>query len=565
MTPADFRKIFEAHNNYWDTQRHEMRRLRNAYATRYWHKSIQPEQVTVEVSRAYEYIEGYVSSLFSRNPSVVVKADLRGRGTPAKVQSLCNEFLTRCRAQLEDATRLALIYPCSFLKLSYSESSDPFRRVDTTAVAPWDVLVDLDGNSWETQKFVAHRYYITQDEAKARYGNKRFATKNIVRYLDQGTEANDRNMFKNYNAAKDESTSEIFQFVEIVELYDLTNNRFFIWSPDWKAGDRWLKDGVEVVVGEGEDQHTEKFNDIPFQNANGLPLVPIIPLYYSRMPDLPLRGYSALRRVYDQIQETNIIRTYQAMMVRRAARQWVIVKGIFSDESLSKIAQGNDGEFVEVDLNPGEQLAGSIMAIPHHPVPAELQSYIQQVGDDLSRGSVMAPFTRGEATKATATEITALAAYTSTEVGRLARERDAAIEQMAEVYTSMMRTFLGEDADIILLNGQPETIQETDLDGNFGYFAQDSGATPISDALQKQEFLATVPLLQQLGVAPEQILKELVRLYDLPESLLPEAVQSTDAERPQPSAVGVGGQPTAPPEATIMRSASPENIRSVLP
>jgi hypothetical protein len=283
------------------------------------------------------------------------------------------------------------------------------------------------------------------------------------------------------------------------------------------------------------------------------------------MPDMPLRGYSALRRVYDQVQETNIIRTYQASMVRRAARQWVIEKGVFSDESLSKIAQGQDGEFIEVDLSQGQQLHGSIMAVPHSPVPTELQSYIAQVGDDLQRGSVMAPFTRGEATKATATEITALAAYTSTEVGRLARERDAAIEKIAELYASMMRVFLGEETDIILLNGRPELIRSSDLYGNFGYYAQDSGATPISEAVQKQEFMMAIPLLQQLGVAPQQILKELIRLYDLPESLLPEAITSTDAEKPQPTVSGLESMQQPPEEAVMSLPPNPTNIRSVLP
>jgi hypothetical protein len=187
------------------------------------------------------------------------------------------------------------------------------------------------------------------------------------------------------------------------------------------------------------------------------------------------------------------------------------------------------------------------------------------VGDDLQRGSVMAPFTRGEATKATATEVTALAAYTSTEVGRLARERDNAIEKMAELYISMMRVFLGEDSDIVLLNGKPEVISANDLQGNFGYYAQDSGSTPISEAIQKQEFMQTVPLLQQLGVPPQQILKELIRVYDLPESLLPEALTSTDAEKPQPSQMGMTAEQLPPAEAVLGLPPNPKNIRQVLP
>ena len=564
MDIKQFRELYDTHNAYWDAERREMRQLRNAYSNRYWDKAIQPDQVLIEVPRAYEYIEGYVASLFARNPAVVVKADLRGAGTPSKVQAICNEFLNHVRTQLEDATRLALIYPCSYLKLSFNTNSDVFRRVSASAVAPWDCIVDLDASSWADQSYCAHRYYITEDEARERFGNRRFSKHNIVRYLDQQQE--ESTLFASYQNKVMEDERSVFSYIEIVELYNLADNRFYIWSPDYSDGNRWLQDGVEIITADEEgNEEKEKYRDIPFTDGSGQPIAPIVPLYYSRMPDLPMRGYSALRRVYDQIQETNIIRSYQAAMVRRAARQWVIEKGVFSDESLSKIAQGQDGEFIECELSQGQQLQGSIMAVPHSPVPAELQNYIIQVGDDLQRGSVMAPFTRGEATKATATEVTALAAYTSTEVGRLARERDNAIEKMAELYISMMRVFLGEDSDIVLLNGKPEVISANDLQGNFGYYAQDSGSTPISEAIQKQEFMQTVPLLQQLGVPPQQILKELIRVYDLPESLLPEALTSTDAEKPQPSQMGMTAEQLPPAEAVLGLPPNPKNIRQVLP
>ena len=185
-----------------------------------------------------------------------------------------------------------------------------------------------------------------------------------------------------------------------------------------------------------------------------------------------MRGSSALLRVYDQVQETNIIRTYQANMVHRSARQWIVEQGVFDADSMSKLAQGVDGEYIEVELSNGQSLAGSIIPVPHSPVPNDLTSYIMQVNEDFQRGSVMAPFTRGEATKATATEVTALAAYSSSEIGRLARERDSMIEMMSAVYVSMMQVFLTEDADVIVIDGKVQVLKAADLDGDFGIYAQ---------------------------------------------------------------------------------------------
>ena len=564
MNVKKFQDLYKSHTAYWDERRSEMRRLRNAYANRYWDKDHDPAQVLIEVPRAYEYVEGFLASLFARNPAIVAKADIRGRGIPSKVQSLANEFLKVTRTQIEDACRLAIIYPNSFIKLSPTDSEDPFKRVTVSCIAPWDCIVDLDASDWDSQTYCAHRYYLTVEHAKKRYGNRRFSMKPLKRYLDTIDDSNEHSIYRSFNEEA-EPQKNVYNYVEIVEVYDIENNKFYIWSPDYSEGNRWLKDGIDIEVGDEDNVQVEKFNEIPFQTTNESPVIPIVPMYFSRMPDLPLRGYSSLRRVYDQIVETNTIRTYQAAMIRRAARQWIVEKGVFDDIALSKISQGNDGEFIEVQLTQGQTLQGSILAIPHTPVPLELERYFAQVQDDLSRGTVMAPFTRGEATKATATENLLLAAYTSSEIGRLARERDGVIERMAQVYIAMQRTFLGDDKDIILLNGQPETIGFDDLNGDFGYYAQDSGSTPVSEAVKKQEFLMTVPLLQQLGVAPEAILSEIVRLFDLPENILPQNVATSDAEQPQPSPSGVDSPQIDAKMQAATASPQPQQVPSVLP
>ena len=431
---AELRAIYEEHKRHWSDQRPELRRLRAAYMCRYWDKANSPEQILIETSRAYEFVEGYVASLFARSPAVVVKGDIRGNGSPDKVQTIVNTYLSGIRNQLEDATRLALIYPCAFMKLVPNEHPDPFKRITVSAVAPWDIIVDTDATSWEDQKFVAHRYFLTKADAKKKYGNKKFATHSLLKFLDQGTELEEKG-YRESNTNDD----MVFEYVEIVEFYDLENDHLMIWSPDYKNGDALVYNGIKIPEGEEGEITEKKYDAIPFKDSSGAPMAPIVPLYYSRQPDMPLRGYSALRRVYDQVQEHNIIRSYQASMVRRSARQWIVESGVFDAEAMAKLAQGVDGEFVEVELDPGQQLAGSIHAVPHTPVPPELETYVMHVQNDFERGSVLAPFTRGESTRATATEITALAAYSSSEVGRLARERDSTIENVAKVYISMMK------------------------------------------------------------------------------------------------------------------------------
>ena len=553
------RACYAAHEKYWVDRRPEMRRLRSAYLNRYWDKKESPDQVLIETSRAYEFIEGYVASLFARSPAVVIKGDIRGLGNPNKAKALANGFLSHIRQQLEDATRLALIYPASFLKLMPNENRDPFKRVTVAAVAPWNVIVDTDAHTWDAQKLVGHRYYLTLKEARSRFGNKKYSAHPLVRFLDQGID--DERGYSGRTRPGEDEIDPVFQYVEIVEWYDIEDNRFVVWSPDYKNGTRLLYDGLRLPAIEDAEVKERKYDAIPFVDAAGNPLAPIIPLYYSRIPDMPMRGYSALRRVYDQVQETNIIRSYQASMVRRAARQWVVESGVFDAEAMSKLAQGVDGEFIEVELSPGQALAGSILPVPHAPVPAELQSYIMQVMDDFQRGSVLAPFTRGESTRATATEITALAAYSSSEVGRLARERDSAIERCARVYIAMMTVYLDEDSQAIIIDGMPEMVSARDLDGDFTYYAQDMGATPVSEAVKKQEFFGALPTLIELGVPPDQILAELVRFLDLPQDFL-SSVQGASSSPTQSSATTL---PESSPTGVGPGGPSPEDVVRYLP
>jgi len=554
MKPITVQTYYDDHNKYWDHHRVELRQLRNAYMTRYWDKQSAPEQIVIETSRAYEFVEGYIASLFARSPSVVVKGDVRGQGDPQIVQTLCNNFLDNIRTQLEDASRLGLIYPASFLKLIPNDHPDPFQRVSICSIAPWDVIVDTDAPSWKDQKFVAHRYYITLKEAQQKYGPKKYDAHPLIKFLDQPD--------GDYGyQGRTENIEPEFQYVEIVEFYQLEEDKLVVWSPDYQNGKKFLYDGISVP--EGVDEIKEvKYADIPFKDSAGDPISPIIPLYYSRQPDTPLRGYSALRRVYDQVQEVNILRTYQASMVRRAARQWIVEAGVFDAEAMSKLSQGVDGEFIEVELSQGQTLGGSIASVPHTPVPAELERYVQQVQDDFERGSVLAPFTRGESSRATATEITALAAYSSSEIGRLARERDSAIEYIAQVFISIMKLYIKDEGDVILMNGNPTTINADDITGDFTFYANDTGATPVSEAVKKQEFLAVMPTLVELGVPLPEILAHIVRMLDLPQSFInalegatqnPQQQQPTPAEAQVQQSVGLQGEP------------SPQDVQQFLP
>ena len=541
MTPQILKMTCDVHEKYWKNQRKHLYNYKQAYETDFWEDSetygLGDYGITIQTSDAYGYIESYIASLFSRNPGVVFKDGLRNRGNKDIAEHLANDFLLRQRTVIENASRMALIYPMAFAKLMPRESEDIYRRVDMFALPPWEVIIDRQARRWQDCRYVGHKYYLPLPEAKSLFGNKQFEPQRKEEYFD-----------REYNNQDDPSVdAEMFQFIEVVEMYDLQNEVMHFWSPNWQGGDKMLMS-----------------SEIPFQNASGEAVIPIVPLYFNRIPDNPLDGYSAMKRIYDQIYESNLIRTFQANAVRKASRQYLIRKGALDEEQMAQLASGVDGLFVEVD---DENINNCVVPLPQNQTPPELEMYYRQVQQDKDKGNILAPFTRGEATRSTATEIAALASYSSNEIGRLARERDQMIEQLATTYISILSLYLEEsgDKDIVYVDGKPEVVIPKDLKENWVCYAADQAATPISESIRKREYIQSIPVLQQLGVPPDTLLKEMVRALGLPEAFFEEAQKAKEAAT---KAAAQQASQAVPPDAASLAQESipmgPNNLQSII-
>lgn len=515
-TQKFIRIIFDDHKNYWKEQAGSLKRYKNAYESKFWQEEqYDSTMIRVETADAYSYIESYISSLFSKTPSVVIGADIAATGgDPKLAQAAANRFLYNQREQLEIATRLALIYQFSALKLSPMESDEMLDKVTIRAIPCWEVMLDRDATAATDQRFIGHTYYLNMVEAKRKFGNKKFVAVPKENYFDEGGGPVSYTK-QDYNDLPDD-----YLYIEIVELYDLLHNEVYYWSPSYKNGD-----GIILR------------SEIPVRTYNDLPLAPIVPLFYSRSPSKPMEGLSSLARLYDQFYEKNILRTYWANAVRRDSRQYLYREGMVDEESLAKITAGVDGAMIAID---SDTLSGIIMPVGVEPISSNFDRYLAAIDGDINRGSALAPFSRGEATKATATEITALAQYSASEIGKLARERDNSMENIVNVYIRTL-VLLAEEGDKAVLNveGEGKVITPEDLEGKFRINALDQGSTPLSDAIRKQNLLSLLPTLQGLGVPPEKIKEEIIRAYELPKTFLEAIPEAPAAPAASPSAADV--------------------------
>ena len=105
LTPGILQQIVKVHEDYWDDQRHDLYKYKQAYETKFWDRSSEAQMLTyVQTSDAYGYVESFIASLFARNPGVIVKNGIRGRGNAKIAQHIINDFLVGQRQQIENAS-----------------------------------------------------------------------------------------------------------------------------------------------------------------------------------------------------------------------------------------------------------------------------------------------------------------------------------------------------------------------------------------------------------------------------------------------------------------------------
>jgi hypothetical protein len=515
------REILASHKDYWSQQEGLMRKYRAAYLTKFYSdEPFSDTSIRVETSDGYTFIESYIASLFEKSPAVEVDSMKTSSENVELARQTVNNWLSQNRKALENGSRIALIYPMSFFKVAPKVSDDPLNRVSIRAVEPWNIILDRDADLWEEQRFIGHHYYLPVTDARRMYGAKKFNPVSKPSYFEDGKEIG------SFNALPDE-----YQYIEIVEYYDLEMDKLYIYTPNIKVGGGFL----------------EK-TSIPLRTYDDRPLVPIAPLYYSRVPDKPMDGYSTLSRVYDQLFEKNILRTFWANAIRRDSRQYLYKEGTIDEEGLAKIASGEDGVMIPVD---NETLDGIIRTIPVEPLSSNFDRYQNYVESDIQRGAIISPNVRGEAVRATATEITALAQYTASEIGRMARERDEAIESLANIFVRMLVYTLEEtEKPVIMVGKKARFVTPSALDHQFRFFALDQASTPLSKELKKRQLLELLPVLGQLGVPQEKLLEDVVRAFELNESYIAKAeAPSTGSASRAASAEVVPPEPTTDAQA----------------
>lgn len=504
MELAEINAIIEAHLGYWANEQPVMDKLTLMMkqelfrTTGYFGVAGSPNSpIVIEPAYAHSLIEVFMANLSPKAPAVIVGPDIKGEGNPVVVEALSNRYMYDQAALVDRLQRIAIVYPYAFMKLAIlpdGSVDNIVDQIDMRPISPWDVLVDFDADKFDNSRYVGHRYWMPLREAKKRWPNIRFNGQAKTPYL---------NAVKNqtFDGVPD-SVCEGLMYAEIFEIFDIQNDELIFVSTNAERKDKVL----EVV------------SPIPFRKYNGRPLLPLCPLYFHEGIDVPLQGESTLWREFDGIVAKINLRTIWANAIAKGARQIVTRKGSMDTDAKTVFSENIDCGIIELDLKPNESIGDCIIPLPNVTLSPDFSTYEALTNQDLTVGSMLGSFTQGVATGASATEVAGIMQYSSSELGKMSRIRDRAIENIAETYIGLLAFLMltsKTDKETLTIKNEPVTVTSKDLIGKFKFSAADQSSTPLGAAMRRANTQAVVGMLQGLGVPASKLTALIVDAFDL--------------------------------------------------
>lgn len=532
MTPAQFRAIYDSHQAYWAQRSEEMGKLHQLYSNKCGEQS---------VPRTFRMVETTTGALFLRAPGVVGIPGIYGSGDAELAAACGNEILRKNTESLEFAAKAGLLFPWAYLTVSPMVANNPMDRVKIQAAHPWRVVRDFDAPDWRSSRWVGLVSQIPLLEALGRYDR-----------TEEDWLPHDR---ENYLPSKDTSlVPNGSKYVTVVEVYLPKEGRQVVWSPNLRGAEEWVQEGFQVQVGgrvdasgedgaEGQEEPVMEKVDGLLYSASGTPLVPIIPLIFNPDPIDSGVGLSLIEINVNQLNALNKVSSVEYQMMARTRRVYTTHPEVLDPQNRAILEGDQDSAVVVLGGDRSIRASEALTPLPIQSVPADVPRYKEALELGLEEASMMPSFTMGAASKATATEVTQLATYADTKLGKMAAILAKAVADAAEVAVAMLRVMLGDDVESIALPKPfgPRMLSAKDLQGDWSFTMVDEASTPTSIARQRQELERLLPTLQNLGVPPEVLVKHLVKAFGLPEELANIPAPPQPQPQPQPSTDPLSG------------------------
>ena len=333
-----------------------------------------PSQIQIEVNRLYGIIESYVAALYPKAARVVVGPGPTLGGDATKVEMVANKWLNQNRTHLRvlKAIRQGLLYPGSGIKVGVDDGpGDVLDRVWFRVIPYWEMVLDSDVYDEEDARFVGHVYYRPLREVEDQYGLSGLVGQPREDFLDGNNHTSYNNNKRKGKKNKQEYDPAEDLFVRVYEVCNLIDT--------YQSEEGAMRGKFEVfLLDQGEEFEEPIFSGpMPYSTRAGDPLPHIVPLIFNQEPEFPLRGISHASRLFPQIQEINVFRSFRANAARRDSRQYLALDGVLTADQMSLITAGVDGLVIPVEdgrLN-GRALNNVIVPIQNAQISPNIMNY----------------------------------------------------------------------------------------------------------------------------------------------------------------------------------------------
>lgn len=546
-------------------------------------KTGQDNAIRVEVNRIRGFVNSYLGSLFPQRLKAKVEESGDGRGDAEKAGTLVNKWLRAREVEAEaiDGMRGALMYGLAGLKVRVDKRRKlPKDRVRLSVIPCWEMIVDRDAHSRDGVQYMGHVYQIPLAEAHRTFGDRSIKGGARMDAMDaasrtSATKGNDAHL-------RYVTVLEWYNFVDDYVLGEADPDTGRPLPPGWEPVRQPLSDGtpgaivqqrgrMEIYLPDEEDGLSCPREVWPLPDtdpASGERLDPVHAMIFVHETHFPMRGLSTVEAVYDQFKELILLRCIQINAARRDARQILLPEGWkLTGESTALFQRGVDGAvlYYQPPMDMAAINIAQVMAkMDFGAVSPNVGNALAAVEMDLSMGTNQAPFTRGSATGASATEVNRLEAYSASEIGMMAMQRDMCLEGVVRHAIRGFVTALSVDGPqaqmTVQLKGDRVPVTVSDLDADFEVTIESGPLSRSEDDAQAQRFLAVLPALTEIlkGVqagnpAAIVVLDEFVERFKLPDELRfrkfldrMKDIKTEFAVKPQPGQAmpGSGNLPT---------------------
>lgn len=498
----------------------------------------QDGQTWVEVNRIQPWVMAYVAALHDPRMTVDVTQDYEETGDLDIVQAEARKWIGRDTTTrlTHEADKQATMYPgCAFLMGFDERKRNPMTRVWTQVVPWWELMLDTF-TTGPVERFRARIYWMPLVDARLRFHDDK------IPGMMRPTSVFD------VPVGSGTSTMDADQVVRVLDVFNMVDD---FWpgesdplthvpnpdyTPDLSNPDvRPIRGRREMYLPDlAEPMKPRLVMAMPFANADGEPVCPLVPHILFSSPAKPLEGNSAAGRVYDQFRETNIVRSKDATANRRDTAQMMYPKGLFDEVAMQVYKAGTYGAGMAYDPAKLEGYTGGIGAavipVPQPNLVYQNNNYVQQLNRELDNSTMMSPSRRGQISGGSATEVLKADEAAGDEISVIQTSKRCAQSELLGVWLCVTRaSFAAASPDetvITTVNGKRRALRADDFKGSFAFEIRPGAPS----ALQKQRDLANFlqfssfakPLMDAVAATGDKnaamILDRAVELAEMPDT-----------------------------------------------